>query len=305
MDLGNLIHLPMKHVWAKEASDFTPWLAQNLDQLGAALGMDLELVEREAAVGSFSVDLLARDLGSNRLVVIENQFGPTNHDHLGKVLTYAAGYDACTAVWIAEEFRDEHRQALDWLNSRTTKEVNFVGVVVDVLRIDESRPAVQFRLVAEPNEWQKEQATQTPASPKGELYRQFFQPVINALRTKHFTGMRKAPPQNWIAFSSGRQGVSYNVDFASGNRVRVELYMDSDPELFQFLVAGKEQIEGELGEALSWEPLEDKQASRIAVYRDGHIYADAATLQDISEWVVDQMVRFRTVFAPRLTTRKT
>lgn len=305
MDLGNLIHLPMKHVWAKEASDFTPWLAQHLDQLGAALGMDLELVEREAAVGSFSVDLLARDLGSNRLVVIENQFGPTNHDHLGKVLTYAAGYDACTAVWIAEEFRDEHRQALDWLNSRTTKEVNFVGVVVDVLRIDESRPAVQFRLVAEPNEWQKEQATQTPASPKGELYRQFFQPVIDALRTKHFTGMRKAPPQNWIAFSSGRQGVSYNVDFASGNRVRVELYMDSDPELFQVLVAAKEQIEGELGEALSWEPLEDKQASRVAVYRDGHIYADAATLQDISEWVVDQMVRFRTVFAPRLTTRKT
>jgi len=116
-DFGNIALVEVRTMWPNEARDFTPWLASNLSRLGVVLGMDLELTKREADVGDFSLDLLARDLSTNRPVIIENQFGATNHDHFGKLITYAAGIDAAAVIWLAESIRDEHRQAIEWLNS--------------------------------------------------------------------------------------------------------------------------------------------------------------------------------------------
>ncbi len=157
-NLAKIERVDLREAWPNEARDFTPWLADNLSELGEALGMDLELQQREASVGGYSLDILATDRNQNRPVIIENQLEVTTHTHLGQLLTYAAGYDANVIVWLTREFRDDHRQTLDWLNQRTGEDTRFFGVVVELLRIDDSRLAPQFRTVATPNGWRKETA---------------------------------------------------------------------------------------------------------------------------------------------------
>ena len=177
---GTLGNPDLTEAWPNEARDFTPWLAANLDMLGDALGIDLELDSQEAAVGAFSLDILARDVTRNQPVVIENQLTETNHDHLGKLLTYAAGYDARVVIWLCRDFREEHRQALDWLNQRTDENTEFFGVVVELLKIDNSLPAPSFKLVAFPNEWRKTRAgseRSSAPSVRAQAYQAFFQGV--------------------------------------------------------------------------------------------------------------------------------
>ena len=170
--ISTLEPVDLRTVWADEAQHFTPWLArsENLARLEEALDLQLEPRGTEQAVGSFSADILCRRLdgGSDEesWVVIENQYGRTNHDHLGKLLTYAAGLNARTVVWIAEEFRDEHRAALDLLNASTTEEYAYFGVEIELLKIDSSLPAPRFNIVAQPNDWAK---TVRPPPSDGEL----------------------------------------------------------------------------------------------------------------------------------------
>ena len=128
--------MDIRGVWSNEAADFTPWLAENMTVLNEALGMDLELDAQEASVGSHALDILARDLGNSRQVVIENQLDYTDHRHLGQLLTYAAGFDANVIVWIARKFRDEHREALDLLNRRTGEDTEFSGIEVELWKTD-------------------------------------------------------------------------------------------------------------------------------------------------------------------------
>ena len=150
--LGTFIKLDIRSIWKNEANDFTPWLAQeeNIALLGEALGFDLEVEKVEASVGPYSADILAKDTVNDTYVVIENQLGKTNHDHLGKLITYGSVLHATAVVWIATNFTEEHQRALDWLNEFTTEELGFYGVQVELWKIDNSLPAVRFDVISRP-----------------------------------------------------------------------------------------------------------------------------------------------------------
>lgn len=292
-------------MWPREDADFTPWLEDHLTLLGDSMGMELESRQREAPVGRYSLDLLAHDLGRDRKVVIENQFNSTDHDHLGKLLTYAAGYDADVVVWLSEEIRDEHRQALDWLNQRTGEDTEFFGVVVELIRVDDSRPAVNFKLLAFPNEWQKKRKLPGTDSERGKAYRNFFQELIDELRTKHnFTRSTKASPQNSHTFKSSK-GVEYGAGFNRDDEVWVELWIDQgeverNKQIFDSLHEEADAIETELAEAVDWQRLDDRRESRIAITRPATIGNDEESLKELRAWIVDQLLRLEKVFGPRL-----
>ncbi len=306
-EFDTIIKVDPRDIWSHEAHDFTPWLEKNIDKLGDAIGIEIELIEREASVGNFSLDLLAKDLGRDENVIIENQLAGTDHDHLGKLITYASGYDAAVVVWISTAIREEHRQAMDWLNQRTDSNTDFFAVVIEIIKIGESKPALQFRVVVSPNEWQKEKKKQvtTNTSEKSELYRQYFQTLLDELREQHkFTRGKIAQPQNWYSFSSGRKEFKYSHSFTHGNKVRTEVYIDSgDAEennvFFERLLLDRKQIEMEFGSPLEWEKLENKRACRIAAYRPGSIEETSEELQEIHEWAITKLLLFKKIFGTR------
>lgn len=279
-ELGKIKKLNIREIWPHEAYDFTPWLAENLDQLGESVGMDLELVKQEASVGNFSLDLLAKDLSTGHHVIIESQFGNKDHNHLGKMLTYAAGFDAYHVIWISENVRDEHRQTIEWLNQRTDTDTQFFAMEIEVFQIDDSKPAFNFKPIVFPNEWRKskKESLKTNQSPKGQADRAYFQSLIDELRNKYtFTKAKIAQPTSWYIFPTGISGISYGTSFAQRGRVRAELYIgrkesDKTLQLFDWLHEQKQAIESEFGEDLNWERLDDCRACRITLYREGSIH---------------------------------
>ncbi len=318
VNLGEIEKVDLREVWPHEAQDFTPWLAENIEKLGEEIGLDLELRSTEASVGKFFLDILAYDLGSNGLVVIENQLEVTNHNHLGKLLTYAAGYDAYAVVWLTREFRDEHTKALNWLNQRNGEGPKFFGVVVEAWRIDNSRPAPFFKLAAMPNNWQKQNvstrrkkgtssALDISALDIGERYRLFFQRLIDDLRNNHkFTHARRAQAQNWYSFRSGTPGVLYIAWFTLYGNARVDVYIESGcrgvgaASVYAVLEARKESIESSLEESLLWQSGGIFQESRIGTMRDGWIDDDAHTLEELRDWMIGRLLAFKQVFGSYL-----
>ena len=309
-DLGALSPVLIRNIWPNEAHDFTPWLADNLSQLAEILNLEgLELIEREAAVGSFSLDLLAKEPSTGKLVVIENQFGNTDHDHLGKLLTYAAGTEANLVIWVTETLRDEHREALEWLNRHTDEDTQFFAVSVEAIRIDNSRPAIRFVTQVQPNEWQRQTrilGSRAGTSERSERYRGFFQKLVNELRDKHrFTKARLAQPQSWYTFSSGIGDVRYEASFAQQGKIKAALYIGSNDSswnkaVFDKLREDSKAIEVEFGSPLSWERLDHRVASRIACCRTGSLDATEEDLVEYQTWFVNSLLKLKAIFDRRL-----
>lgn len=307
--LGSLVRVDPRNVWKHEAHEFTPWLVENIDLLGQVLGLELEVVEREANVGDFSVDVLARDLGRDRLVVIENQLEPTDHSHLGQLITYAAGLEASVVIWVSRDFRDEHRQALMWLNRGDAADAEYFGVALELVQIDDSKPAVNLRVVASPNNWARQSRQGSghgEVSSKRASYQQFFQQLIDELRETHrFTNAKAGQPQNWYSFSAGTRGFSYSMSFAQSGDLRTEVYIDlgdrgTNEAVFDKLASEKDAIERDFGEQLSWERLDGRRACRVAAYTAGSIEDPAEQWEQHHKWAVDRLLRFKRVLGPRL-----
>lgn len=214
-----------------EAIDFTPWLLNNADALGSALGIDLELTAAEHPVGGFSLDLIGRDLTNNCVLIVENQLAGTDHAHLGQLITYAAGTEAGTIVWVASSFREEHRQALDFLNDLAGRDARLFAVQMWAVRIGPSPAAPLFELRAQPNDWHAVVAagarTTSELAGKPQLYVAFWTRFLERLARERPTWSRARKPQaaNWIAMPSPFKGLSYySASFAQGGKPRSELY---------------------------------------------------------------------------------
>jgi hypothetical protein len=307
--LGKLEQVDPHLLWVSEPGHFTPWLADNLTTLGEALGLELELIKAESSVGPFACDIEARDINTRRKVIIENQLEPTDHTHLGQLLTYAAGLDATVIVWISPLFREQHRQAIDFLNRHTAEGLDFFAVALEVVKIGNSQPAVVFRLAASPNAWAKTlAATNQPAvtSTRMLAYQEFYQGVIDELRTvHHFTNARAGQPQSWYSFTSGTKGFLYSASFTAKGQLRAELYIDVGDErnkiIFDYFSAMKVQLEQSMGETLTWERLDKRRASRISALRQNTTIEDVATQRtEIQKWVIDHLLRVKKVFGPHL-----
>ena len=314
LDLGSIENVNPRNVWPNEANDFTPWLANHVDLLAAALGLDIEIEQSEAAVGAFSLDLLGRESGSDRVVIIENQLERTDHAHLGQLLAYAAGLDARIVVWISPAVRDEHREAIHWLNEQTTDSVAFFAVELEVWRIGDSLPAPRFNVVARPSGFQREvvRGTTTAPSERSIRYQKFFRDLVKRLHAEK-PGFTRANPDlvrydNWAGFGAGRSGFNIEAAFSWGDRFRVGLAINTsagdkarNKAAFDALHTQQEAVERELGVSLEWERLDEWVMSRVAAYRSGSIDSADDVLEAHQDWAVNLLPRFRHVFAPRIS----
>jgi hypothetical protein len=316
LTLGRLERVDPRTVWQGEASHFTPWLArpENLRLLADTIELPLELEAQETNVGPFRADILCKDMSSGDWVLIENQLERTDHAHLGQLLTYAAGLNAVTIVWVAQRFTEEHRATLDWLNAITDRRFNFFGLEVELWRIDQSAPAPKFNVVSKPNDWSKRVTEGTASielSDAQQLQQAFWSEFVEHVKSSA-SRIRptKALPQNWMTFAIGRTGFvltavasmwDSEVESYDSNEVRAEfVILDSRAKkFFAVLKAQQHQIETELGHALIWADSPDRKQSKAYVRRSADL-RDRNTWPELHEWLRRNLETLDQVFRPRV-----
>lgn len=294
--IGKVDRVPLRNVWKNEARDFTVWLGENMDELSEVIGISLSLVETEKSVGPFNVDILAEDEYGNS-VVIENQLEKTDHDHLGKVLTYTTNLEAKTAVWISSNPRKEHIEVISWLNEYTP--VDFYLIKVEAIVIDSSKPAPLFSVVCEPTAEGKALGSQkVQLSNRHFKRKEFWETLLHKSKGRTSVFSNVSPSiSSWISTGVGLTGLAlnYTITYEQGG---VELYIDSTKDSgelnkswFDYLHNNKESIESSIGCNLLWERLDDKRASRICKkFTTGLLAEDQhETLQDD---MINIMIKF-------------
>ncbi|SMF72093.1 DUF4268 domain-containing protein [Allosphingosinicella indica] len=307
-ELGRLQKVDLRDAWPHEAHNFTPWLAQeeNLRLLGDTLGLEMELEAVEKAVDSFSADILARDTIEGGWILIENQLEQTNHSHLGQILTYAAGLNAKTVVWIAREFREPHRAAVDYLNEVSSQEYNFFGVQLELYRIGDSPLAPRFDVVAKPNGWSKRLVARTKeggalAATKQEWVDYWTRFIESPEAGELKLAARVPPKEGWCRVEQLRSGDASVATWLHNNDVqaRVVLWVQGPfaKAMFDHLSISKNEIERELGTILSWDRMDGKKSSMIAIEtKAGDGTGEAAEFKWLAEWAA----KFATAFRPRV-----
>ena len=259
-ELGKIERIDdLRTVWKNEARDFTAWLAQdeNLAILSEAIGIELCLEEKESPVGSFFVDLFVSEERTGRQVIIENQLEETNHDHLGKIITYASGKDASIIIWIVKGARDEHRQAIEWLNQHTDENIGFFLIEIQLWKIGNSLPAPRFNIVERPNDWAKAMRAYGGLSDLKKTYFEYWEAfnkyAFSKPEMKSAFNERKSPHENWYDLKAGKSYCSISLTASMTiNRRAVQIYIRNNKEMYEKFKSNKEKIESMVGSKLTW-----------------------------------------------------
>ena len=303
----------VRNRWPNEAADFTKWVAESLHMLSDALGgVKLELVQREAPVGPFFCDIMAREVGSGVTVAIENQLEWTDHSHLGQLLTYAAGLDAKIAVWVAPDFQYEHAEALHRLNKWTREGRRFYGVKVMVLNTGN---ALEPRLypVVTPDGWHKDITQPRGAvDPRKQQFHVFFRPLIAELLRTDFAdnATRNFGPDDRIFPSRLNPGVGYAASLDRKNHAWVTLQIrlndkDLTKRVFDELEKDKGAVESCIsttgpGQEWHWYRHTPYTFSSINIRRDGSIDDPPEKLAETRTWMLEMLPRLKKVFDLRV-----
>lgn len=312
MNLGRLQKVELRNVWKTEAQDFTPWLAreENLDLLGEAIGLDLELEAVEKDVGPFRADILCKETASDSWVLIENQVERTDHTHLGQIITYAAGLSAVTVVWIAKHFTDEHRAALDWLNEITGENVCFFGLEVELWRIGSSDIAPKFNVVSKPNEWTKGKGgtsavvNDAELTPAKQLQLKFWTEFrLFVLERSKTVRPQKANPCHWMSFSIGTSK-AHTFAFVDTQKKRIGIRLkihsgDTRFAIYKLLLQDRDAIEAEIGSPLDWEEMPNRGTSYVSLRKKTDPNQEAGWPEQ-QQWLLEQLEKFYRSFGPRI-----
>lgn len=301
-ELGRLEKVDVRAYWPDEARDFTPWLAENIHLLNEAIGgLDLEVEEQESRVGDFRTDLVCRAM-NEPLVIVENQFGKTDHDHLGKLLTYAGGKDAAVIVWVAEEFREEHRAALDWLNEHTAGDVHVFGVQIELWKIGNSAPAPRFNVVSKPNDWVETVRHTGDMSEAQKLWVEFWRGLRVVMEQKQGNVAPRAPSkESFLGFAVGRADFKLEA-IGSKRRISVRLVITGQKAkaYYHILFQQKDAVEHEIGHKLEWRELPRNKQSDVTLSREDCDVLDKDQWGDLHSWLREYLEKFHATFSPRI-----
>ncbi len=311
IELARLEAVDPRTCWKNEAAHFTPWLAkdQNIKLLGDTIGLELELEAQEKGVGPFRADLLCKSTVDDSWVLIENQLERTDHSHLGQLLTYAAGLQAVTIVWIARKITDEHRAALDWLNEITDTRINFFGLEIELWKIDTSPLAPKFNVVSKPNDWTKAPVVELTETKRMQReYWQTFRDCVAERGAKFMT--TKALPQNWMNVAIGRSGFQLSAIASAWNsqdnswetgEIRAEFVvtLDNASDFYDQFHTRRDKIQQSLGldEQLTWHNPENTKSWKTYLRKTADV-ADRTDWPEQHEWLRTRLDSLLSVFQP-------
>jgi len=287
----------LRSVWPHEAHDFTKWLAEeeNLKELSDSIGIDIDLEERESSVGSFNVDLYATESGTGRKIIIENQLEDTNHDHLGKLITYASGKGAEVIIWIVKRARDEHRQAIEWLNQHTDSNVGFFLVEIELWQIDNSSLAPKFNIVEKPNDWAKTMKSIDGLNETERLKLEFWQAFNNQLENnavfqKEFN-LRKPQAQHWYNLGLGTSAYYISLTINTQEKfISAGIYIPNDKELFHKWRDNNQLFKNEISNEIEFR--EAQKAGRILLCKSINI-KDKSKWPEAIDWLNEMALKFK------------
>lgn len=312
LKLDRLQPVELRDIWSNEATDFTPWLAEeeNLALLGETLDMDLELEGQELDVGDFRADILCKDTVDGSRVLIENQLERTDHNHLGQILTYSAGLDIHTVIWIAKEFREEHRAALDRLNEITNENFRYFGIEIKIWQIGNSACAPQFEIVSSPNDWSREvsqetRRAETEESSEARLQRKRFWAQFRELMIQEGSQLqsRKRKSTRSVYFDIGRLGFMLG-GWQRLNRkdIGVSIYMtgQNSKAYFELLKEQRQEIDRKFSTQLVWWESPKGKDRRVYLKKDNIDLTDEADWPNQHAWLASKLELFDQVFRPRI-----